>query len=72
MVTKNGGEKSMKKLEIAGIGTILALAISLITAGVEIIETNLYAGVALLVVGIALILVWVYLLEKGLLGSLKK
>jgi len=52
------------KLEIAGKGTLLALAISLITAGSKLVETDLYAGIALLVVGVALIIIWVYLIDR--------
>ncbi len=53
----------VSKLEIASKGTIFAVAISLITAGSNIIEENLYAGVALLVSGVALIVIWAYLID---------
>jgi len=52
------------KLEIAGKGTLFAVAISLITAGSKLIETDLYAGVAMLIVGIALIIIWAFLIDK--------
>lgn len=54
----------MGKLEIGGKGALLALAVSLITAGSKLVETDLYAGVALLVVGIALIIIWAFLIDK--------
>lgn len=54
----------MSKFEIAGKGTILAIAISLITAGSKLIETDFYAGLTTLIVGITLIIIWVYLLDR--------
>jgi hypothetical protein len=51
------------KLEIAGKGTLFAVAISLITAGSQMIASYLYAGIALLAVGVALIVVWAFLID---------
>jgi len=52
------------KLEIAGKGTLFAVAISLITAGSKLIETDFYAGLATLIVGIGLIIIWAFLIDK--------
>ena len=54
----------MGKLEIAGKGTLFAVAISLITAGSKLIETDLYAGLVMLIVGIALTIIWAFLIDK--------
>jgi len=52
------------RLEVAGKGTLFAAAISLITAGSSLIATNLYAGITLLVVGLGLVTVWAFLIDK--------
>ena len=44
--------------------SLLAAAITCITVGTKLIETDLYAGIILILVGIALILIYAYLLEK--------
>ena len=44
--------------------SLLVAAITCITAGTKLIETDLYAGIILILVGIALILIYAYLLEK--------
>jgi hypothetical protein len=51
------------RLEIAGKGVLFATAISLITAGSQLIESNLYGGIALLVVGVALVVIWAFLID---------
>jgi len=54
----------MPVLETTGKATLFAVAISAITAGIKIIEIDLWTGVALLLVGVALIVVWAYLVER--------
>jgi hypothetical protein len=51
------------RLEVAGKGTLFAVAISMITAGSNIIREDFYAGLACLVVGVALIIIWAYLID---------
>jgi len=53
----------VSKLEIAGKGTLFAVAISVITAGTRLITTDFYAGLACLVAGIALVVVWAVLID---------
>jgi hypothetical protein len=53
----------LSKLEIAGKSTIFAVAISMITGGSTLIRDNFNAGLACLVVGVALIIVWAYLID---------
>jgi hydrogenase-4 membrane subunit HyfE len=53
----------MGKLEIAGKGTLFAVAISAITGGSQLISSDFYAGIALLLVGIALIIIWAFLID---------
>jgi ferritin-like metal-binding protein YciE len=52
------------KFEIGAYGTLFAIAISLITAGSKLIETDLYGGITLLVVGIGLITIWAFLIDR--------
>ena len=53
----------MGKLEIAGKGTLFAVAISIITGGSQLISSDFDAGIALLLVGIALIIIWAFLID---------
>lgn len=53
----------VSKLEIAGKGTLFAVAISVITAGTRLVTTDFYAGLACLVAGIALMVVWAFLID---------
>jgi flagellar motor component MotA len=53
----------MGKLEIAGKGTLFAIAISIITAGSQLISTNFEAGLSLLIVGVALVIIWAVLID---------
>ena len=51
---------------------LLAVAITCVTAGVKLLETDLYVGIVLLLIGIALIIAYAYLLEKQTVsGALK-
>lgn len=51
------------KAEIAGKGTLFATAISLITLGTQLISTNFEAGLSCLIIGVALIVVWAFLID---------
>ena len=50
---------------------LLAAAIACITAGTKLIETDLYAGI-ILIVGVALIIVYAYLLETQTVSAAVK
>lgn len=54
----------VSKAEIAGKGTLFAVAVSLITAGSQIISTDFQAGLACLIIGVALIIVWAFLIDR--------
>jgi len=54
---------TITKLEIASKGTLFAIAVSLISGGSTLIKDNFGAGVACMVVGIALIVVWAFLID---------
>ena len=43
---------------------LLAVAIACITAGTKLIESDLYAGIILIVVGVALVVIYAYFLER--------
>jgi len=43
---------------------LLVAAITCVTAGVKLLETDLYVGILLILLGIALIIAYAYLLEK--------
>ena len=62
----------MGKLEIAGKGTLFTVSISLVTAGSQLISQNFYAGLALLIIGVALIVVWSYLIDKEARAEARK
>ena len=51
---------------------LLTCAIACITAGTKLIETDLYAGIILIVVGVALIIIYAYLLEKQTVSAAVK
>lgn len=51
---------------------LLAAAIACITAGTKLIETDLYAGIILIVVGVVLIIVYAYLLETQTVSAAVK
>jgi hypothetical protein len=53
----------MPILSIAEKATLFAVAISLITGGSQLIRDNFYAGLAVLVVGVALIVTWALLID---------
>jgi len=53
----------MLTLEIAGKATLFGTAISVITAGTQLIANNFQAGLACLIVGIALIIIWAVLID---------
>jgi hypothetical protein len=54
---------TITKLEIAGKGTLFAVAISMITGGSTLIRDNFNAGLVCLIVGVALIIVWAFLVD---------
>ena len=54
---------TITKLEIASKGTLFAIAVSLISGGSTLIRDNFGAGLACMVVGIALIVVWAFLID---------
>jgi hypothetical protein len=51
------------KFEIASKGTLFAVAVSLITGGSTLIKEDFSAGLACMVIGIALIVVWAFLID---------
>jgi Tfp pilus assembly protein PilO len=51
------------KLEIASKGTLFAIAVSLITGGNTLIKDNFNAGLVCMIIGIALIVVWAFLID---------
>jgi len=51
---------------------LLAAAIACITAGANLIETDLYAGIILIVVGVVLIIIYAYFLEKQTVNAALK
>jgi hypothetical protein len=51
------------KFEIASKGTIFAVAVSLISGGSTLIKENFSAGLACMIIGIALIVVWAFLID---------
>jgi Kef-type K+ transport system membrane component KefB len=51
------------RLEVATKGTLFAVAISAITGGSQLIRDNFYAGLAVLIVGVALIVIWAFLID---------
>ncbi len=53
----------MGVLASSGKATLFATAISVITGGVTLIKDNFHAGLACLIVGIALIVIWAYLID---------
>jgi len=53
----------MPALETAGKATLFGTAISIITAGTQLIANNFKAGLACLIAGIALIIIWAYLID---------
>jgi hypothetical protein len=53
----------MMKLEIAGKATLFAVAISCITTGTTLIKDNFQAGLASLIVGVALMVIWAFLID---------
>jgi uncharacterized membrane protein YdjX (TVP38/TMEM64 family) len=50
-------------LEIASKGTIFAIAISLISGGSTLIKDNFNAGLTCMVIGVALIIIWAFLVD---------
>jgi uncharacterized membrane protein YdjX (TVP38/TMEM64 family) len=54
---------TITKFEIASKGTIFAIAISLISGGSTLIKDNFNAGLTCMVVGVALIIVWAFLVD---------
>jgi hypothetical protein len=51
------------KLEIAGKATLFAVAISLITAGSQLIGSDFNAGLTCLIAGVTLVIVWAFLID---------
>jgi uncharacterized membrane protein YdjX (TVP38/TMEM64 family) len=54
---------TITRLEIASKGTLFAIAISLISGGSTLIKDNFSAGLTCMVVGVALIVVWAFLVD---------
>jgi hypothetical protein len=52
------------RLETASKPVLFTVAIACLTAGVKLLETDLYTGIILLIIGIALVLAYAYLLER--------
>jgi hypothetical protein len=51
------------KFEIASKGTLFAVAVSLISGGSTLIKEDFSAGLACMIIGIALIVVWAFLID---------
>jgi hypothetical protein len=51
------------RFEIASKGTLFAVAVSLISGGSTLIRDNFNAGLACMIIGIALIVVWAFLID---------
>jgi arginine exporter protein ArgO len=62
----------VETLQIAGKATLFSIAISLITGGSASIKDNFYAGLTVLVVGVALIILWSILVEREAMAEAKK
>jgi hypothetical protein len=63
------GKKGVKFFDarafsIAEKATLFAVAISLITGGSQLVRDNFYAGLTVLVVGVALIIAWSILVDR--------
>jgi len=54
---------TITKFEIASKGTIFAIAISLISGGSTLIKDNFNAGLTCMVIGVALIVIWAFLVD---------
>jgi uncharacterized membrane protein YdjX (TVP38/TMEM64 family) len=54
---------TITRLEIASKGTIFAIAISLISGGSTLIKDNFSAGLTCMVIGVALIVIWAFLVD---------
>jgi len=54
---------AITRLEIASKGTIFAIAISLISGGSTLIKDNFGAGLTCMVIGVALIIIWAFLVD---------
>jgi hypothetical protein len=51
------------KFEIASKGSVFAVAVSLITGGSTLIKEDFSAGLACMIIGVALIVVWAFLID---------
>jgi uncharacterized membrane protein YdjX (TVP38/TMEM64 family) len=54
---------TITKFEIASKGTLFAIAISLISGGSTLIRDNFGAGLTCMVIGVALIVIWAFLID---------
>jgi uncharacterized membrane protein YdjX (TVP38/TMEM64 family) len=54
---------TITRLEIASKGTLFAIAISLISGGSTMIKDNFNAGLTCMVIGVALIVIWAFLID---------
>jgi uncharacterized PurR-regulated membrane protein YhhQ (DUF165 family) len=59
-----GWRDGMSILSGASKGTLLAAAISLITAGSQLVSSDFKAGLTCLTVGVVLVIVWAYLIDR--------
>jgi uncharacterized membrane protein (DUF106 family) len=62
----------MTTLSSVSKGTLFSIAISLITAGSTLVKDNFYPGLAVLVVGVILIIIWSILVEKEARAEARK
>jgi sensor domain CHASE-containing protein len=51
------------KFEVASKGTLFAVAVSLISGGSTLIKEDFSSGLACMIIGIALIVVWAFLID---------
>jgi hypothetical protein len=54
---------TVTRLEIASKGTLFAIAVSLISGGSTLIRDSFNAGLVCMIIGVALIVVWAFLID---------
>jgi len=62
----------MSLLATTSKSALLTIAVSCITAGISLIKTDLYGGLALLIIGFALVVVFAFLVERQAVNKVKK
>ena len=62
----------MSLLATTSKSALLTIAVSCITAGINLIKTDLYGGLALLIIGFALVVVFAFLVESQVTSKVEK